>query len=69
MPRTADDAAEIADTRKEDKFAVLSINYDLIVIVLETLDPLSTTTSAFLRELDRRLTNATKDPRETAFLF
>ena len=69
MPRTADGAAEIADTRKEDKFAVLSINYDLILIVLETLGPLSTTTSAFLRELDRRLINAAKDPRETAFLF
>ena len=36
--KTAGAAAEIAVTRKEDKYAALSINYDLIVIALETLD-------------------------------
>ena len=67
--KTADGAAEIAVTCKEVKYAALSINYDLIVIVLETLGPLSTKTYSFLRELGCRLTIATEDPHETSFLF
>ena len=67
--KTAGGAAEIAVTRKEDKSAALSINYDLIVIALKTLCPLSNKTYTFLRELGRRLTIATEDPRETSFLF
>ena len=67
--KTAGAVAEIAVTRKENKYAALSINYDLIVIALETLGPLSTKTSTFLRELGCRLTIATEDSRETAFLF
>ena len=69
ISKTAGGAAEIAVTRKEDKSAALSINYDLIVISLETLDPLSNKTYTFLRELGRRRTIATEDPRETSFLF
>ena len=42
--KTAGGAVEIAVSRKEDKYAALSINYNLIVIALETLDPLSTKT-------------------------
>ena len=45
--KTAGGAAKIAVTRKEDKYAALSINYDLIVISLETLGPLSTKTYTF----------------------
>ena len=67
--KTAGGAVEIAVTCKEDKYAVLSISYDSIVIALETLGPLSTKTSAFLRELGRRLTIANEDPCEMAFLF
>ena len=36
---------------------------------LETLGPLSTKTYTFFRELGRRLTIATEDPRETSFSF
>ena len=39
------------------------------MIALETLGPLSNKTSTFLRELGRRLTIATEDPRETSFLL
>ena len=67
--KTAGVAAEIAVARKEEKYAALSINYDLIVIALETLGPLSNKMYTFLRELGHRLTIATEDPRETAFLF
>ena len=66
---TAGGAAEIAVTRKEDKYAALLINYDFIVIALETLGLLSNKTNTCLRELDHRLTIATRDPRETSFLF
>ena len=67
--KTAGSVAEIAVTRKKDKYAALSINYDLIVIALETLGPLSTKTSTFLRELGRRLTIAPKDPPRNVFLI
>ena len=67
--KTAGGAVEIAVSRKENKYAALSINYNLIVIALETLDPLSTKTYTLLHELDRRLTIATEDPRETSFFF
>ena len=67
--KTAGGAAEIAVARKEEKCAALSINYDLIVIALETLDPVSNKTYTFLHELGHRLTIATEDPRETSFLF
>ena len=67
--KIAGGAAEIAVNRKEEKYSALSTNYDLIVIAIETLGPLDTKTSMFLRELGRRLTIATEDPRETAFLF
>ena len=53
--KTAGRAAEIAVARKEEKYAALLINYDLIVIALETLGPLSYKTYTFLRELGRCL--------------
>ena len=61
--------AGIAVTHREDKYAALSINYDLIMMAIKTLGPISTITSTFLRELGRRLTIATENPRETSFLF
>ena len=67
--KTAGGAAEIAVNRKEEKYAALSINYNLIVIALETLGPLGTKSYTFLRELGRRLTIVTEGPRETSFLF
>ena len=60
--KTVGDAGEIAVTRKEDRYAALSINYDLIVIAIETLGPLSTKTYTFLRKLGHRLTIATENP-------
>ena len=66
--KTAGGAAEITVARKEEKYSVLLINYDLIVIALEILGPLSNKTYNFLRELGRRLTIATEDLRETSFL-
>ena len=59
----------MAVTRKEDKYTVLSINYHLIAIALETLVLLDTKTSTFFRELGCRLASITEDSRETTFLF
>ena len=56
-------------TCKKDKYIALSINYDFIVTVLETLDPPGAKTSTYLRELGRCLTIATEDPYKTTFLF
>ena len=61
--KTAGGAAKIAVARKEEKYAALSINYDLSVIAFETLGPLSNKMYTFLCELGRRLTIATEDPR------
>ena len=66
---TAGGASEIAVTHIKDKYTALSINYDLIVMALKSLGPLNTKTYSFLRELDRRLTIASEDPRETSFLL
>ena len=67
--KTVGGAAEIAVARKEEKYATLSINYDLIVIALETLGPLSNKTYTFLRELGRRLNTAKRLYHSNAFLL
>ena len=54
---------------QKKKYAALSINYDLIVIALETLGPLSNKMYTFFRELSRHLNITTEDPHETYFLF
>lgn len=66
---SAGSAAEIAALRKEDKYASATANYTFIPIALETLGAIGTKATSFLRELGRRLSLATDDPRETAFLF
>ena len=50
--KAAGGATEFAVTRKEGKCAALSINYDLIVIALETSGPLSTKTSIFFLQCE-----------------
>jgi hypothetical protein len=66
---TAGSAAEAAATKKSDKYALLSTNYNFIPIALETLGPICSKATVFLRELGRRLSVATGDPRETTLLF
>jgi hypothetical protein len=66
---TAGSAAEMAATRKESKYAELSVTHTFIPIAMETLGPVSNKALTFLRELGRRLTRVTEDSRETSFLF
>ena len=66
---TPGSAAEIAAARKVDKYVNLSATYTFVPIALETLDPISVQSLSFLREVGRRLSRATDDASESAFLF
>ena len=62
-------AAEIAASRKEAKYVTLSLTHSFIPIALESLGPIYSKATDFLRELGRRLTVSTGDRRETSYLF
>jgi hypothetical protein len=66
---TPGSAAEIAAARKEAKYIDLSSTHIFAPIVLESMGPISVKSLSFLRELGRRLSRATDDTRESAFLF
>ena len=66
---SAGSAAEMAAVRKEGKYAALSATHTFVPIAMESLGSIGTKALTFLRELGRRLTRATDDPRETMFLF
>ena len=67
--QTAGGAADFAASRKESKYSDLPSSYIFQPLAFETLGPLNASSTTFLRELGRRLSEATNDPRETAFLF
>jgi hypothetical protein len=62
-------AAELATTRKERKYTVLSATHTFIPIAFESLGPVGSRATRFLKELGRRLTVATDNPLETSYLF
>jgi len=62
-------AAELAASRKEAKYSCLPQSLLFQPIALETLGPLAPSALDFLAELGRRLSAASGDVRETAFLF
>ena len=66
---TACSAAEIAAARKDDKYVALSVDRVFIPVAFETLGQIGVKATSFLRDLGRRLSCVTDDPRETAFLF
>ena len=65
----AGSAAELASSRKEEKYATLSLSHTFIPIAIETMGPIGSKALSFLQELGRRLTVATGNPRETVFLY
>jgi hypothetical protein len=65
----ATSAAELAASRKEEKYSTLSHSYEFFPVAVETLRPLSASSQIFLSEIGRRIAQRTSDPRETAFLF
>ena len=66
---TGASAAETAAVRKSNKYSSLCRTYDFFLVALETLGPISARAQEFLTQIGRCLTEATTDPRETAFLF
>jgi len=62
-------AAELASTRKMDKYASLAGNYIVQPVAFETFGPINSSGLQFLAELGRRISSVSGDSRETSFLF
>ena len=62
-------AAETAAARKETKYSALTQTHLFYPVAFETIGPVCSSGLEFLREIGRRLTLATSDPRETTFLM
>ena len=62
-------AAEAAASRKKHKYVALSSTYNFVPIAVETLGPINSKGLQFLSDLGRRITESTKDQRESSFLF
>jgi hypothetical protein len=66
---SAANAAEVAAVRKIAKYGALNQSYHFYPMAIETLGPFSECSQDFIKEIGRRTTLRTSDPRETAFLF
>jgi hypothetical protein len=66
---TAGSAAEQAAVIKLQKYSVLSSQFIIMPVAVETLGSWSDDSLRFVTELGRRITEATGDNRETTFLF
>ena len=62
-------AAEIAASRKEEKYADLDGRYIFEPIAIDTLDVLNTSAHQVLCDLGRKISEHTGEVRETSFLF
>ena len=62
-------AAMIAAERKSAKYSGLSSSHIFIPVAVESLGPLADDAHRFIKEIGRRMTFSTGDPRETAFLY
>ena len=66
---TAGAAAELAARRKLEKYSALSQSYLVVPVAFETLGPVNESGSDFIHEIGKRLTAASGDKREGAFLW
>ena len=72
VDRAATDAGIVADmaaTRKTEKYSTLSSVHRFELIAVENLGVFSSTTLNFISELGRRICVHTGDARETSYLF
>ena len=72
LPRTsveAGAAAESAAKKKVAKYANLTRTHHFVAVAIESLGPCNADGLTFLREIGRRLSVLSGDPRETSFLF
>ena len=75
--REARSVAELAATKKEDKYSGLAADYLFQPIAVETLGPINESASVFfsdvpsskVRLLTKKISHHSGDERETAFLF
>ena len=63
------EVAELAASRKEEKYSCLSASYLFQPIALENLGPLNSSAHDFVKELGRRISLVSGDSRETSFLY
>jgi hypothetical protein len=62
-------AAAKAALLKNEKYRELSRGYIFCAIAIETLGPINEDGNKFLSKLGQKISDATGDPRETAFLY
>jgi len=67
--REAGAAAELAASRKEEKYASIGSEYLFAPIAVETLGPMNTSACQLFANLGRKSSSASGDDREGAFLF
>ena len=67
--REAGAAAELAASRKEEKYANIDSQYLFAPIAVETLGPLNTSACQLFGNLGRKISLSPGDDREGAFLF
>ena len=62
-------AAEAAALRKVKKYTDLARYHLFYPLAFETMGPINTAGLDFIRDLGRRISRITDEPRETAYLF
>ena len=66
---TAGAAAAAAADRQTAKYTELMRHHLFVPIAIETFGPICEEGQRFIREVGKRISSVTSDPRETAFLF
>ena len=69
IAREARSVAELAATKKEDKYSGLAADYLFQPIAVEILGPVIESASDFLSLLAKKISQHSGDERETEFLF
>jgi len=67
--REASSVAELAASKKMDKYTGLAADYHFQPIAVETLGPINESASLFLAVLGKKISQVSGDERETTFLF
>jgi len=67
--RKAGAAAELAASRKEEKYTIIGSQYLFAPIAVETLGPLNTSACQLFGNLGRKISSSSGDDKEGAFLF
>jgi len=67
--REARSVAELAATKKEDKYSGLAADYLFQPLAVDTVGPINESASEFFSLLAKKISHHTGDERETAFLF